>query len=112
MEKGHRGELYALGYLLSLGCIPVAENFRSGHHEIDLIMLDGEVLVFIEVKLRSSSSFGLPEDFVDDNKMEFIRLAAEDWMVRHSWGGRIRFDIVAILEVDGMMEITHFCDAF
>ena len=102
----------ARAYLLQAGCEIIEENYRSGHREIDLIVQEEEVVVFVEVKMRSGSDFGMPEDFVDERKAEYLRMAAENWMLKNKWSGRIRFDIVAILEEGKLVEITRFRDAF
>ena len=112
MTRGTRGELRALKFLLENGYVVLTRNYRYRHYEIDLVASHEGVLVFAEVKTRGSKNYGYPEEFVDEDKMDFVRLAAENFIEEHNWQGEIRFDIIAILEKGGSVEITHFVDAF
>ena len=63
MNAGEKGERLALEYLLKRGYTLRAKNYRVGHREIDLILEDREgVIVFVEVKARSSLRYGLPRE--------------------------------------------------
>ena len=65
MNAGEKGERLALEYLLKRGYTLRAKNFRAGHREIDLILEDREgVIVFVEVKARSSLRYGLHDRYV------------------------------------------------
>lgn len=95
---GGHAERWALDYLVRRGLQEVARNFRSRGGEIDLVMLDGECLVFIEVRYRKSSSFLTPAITVDSRKQRKILRTAALFLSRH---GRYanqttRFDVVAI----------------
>lgn len=75
----------------------IARNFRAAGAEIDLIAMDGDTLVFVEVKARRGTSYGTPEAAVDDRKQMRIRRAAEVFTSQNSAAGvAIRFDVVAI----------------
>jgi len=88
-------ENLAADYLLSLGYRLLERNWRYKNlGEIDLICLEGEEIVFVEVKMRGSSLFGLPEDAVDFKKLQKIRRVAEIYPK----GNRLwRIDVVVIL---------------
>ncbi|MEI9919186.1 MAG: YraN family protein [Bacteroidota bacterium] len=108
MQTGTGGESAAAEYLLSKGYEVLERNYRSGRAEIDLIVKKKNWLVFVEVKTRSGSDFGFPEEFVDRAKEEMILMAAENYIFKVNWEGNVRYDIVAILKG----EIMHFEDAF
>jgi putative endonuclease len=69
-------------------------------------------LVFVEVKTRSGSLYGFPEEFVDKEKEENVFFAAEEYMSRIGWEGNVRYDIVAVLGTGLEREVSHFEDAF
>lgn len=97
---GRVGEDLAHRYLRRRGCTVVARNYRtlSGSGEIDLVVWQGETLVFVEVKTRSSEEFGEPEAAVDAEKQERVRRAARDYARRSrvDWD-KTRFDIVNVV---------------
>jgi putative endonuclease len=76
--KGKSAENVVKEYYERLHYEFLEQNYRYRRYEIDLIMLkDNQLLVFIEVKLRSGNLFGNPESFVDDAQQERILEAAE-----------------------------------
>lgn len=109
---GKRGEDLAVDYLKAHGYEVVARNYRYQRGEVDIICRADDLLIFVEVKLRSSKSFGLPEDFVSENQQQKITSAAEQFMLVQEWSGDVRFDILAILQRKGQSDIVHFKDAF
>lgn len=111
-ERGLAGENLAVTYLQKKGYEILERNFRSGKSEIDVIAKKDDVLVFVEVKARSSSKFGNPEDFVDEKKAAKIVEGAENYIESEKWDGPIRFDIISILYQMNESELTHFIDAF
>lgn len=109
-SKGKKGELLAKLYYEHLGYEILEQNYRYKRGEIDLIALkDNELLVFIEVKFRSSSQFGESETFVTPNQQNLIKEVAEEYIFAINWQKDIRFDIVCF---DKNYEITVFSDAF
>lgn len=110
-ELGEEGELMAADYLKKKGYAIRETNYRFSHAEIDIIAEIDNLLVFVEVKMRSGTAFGLPEEFVDDKKAELISMAAGHYLETIEWPHDIRFDIVAILK-NHQIEIQHFEDAF
>ena len=113
-NHGRIGEDMAHRYLRAQGCTVVARNYRtlSGSGEIDLVAWHGGLLVFIEVKTRSSSEFGPPESAVDAEKRDRLRIAARDYARRADvvWE-KTRFDIVSVV-LDGGPGIVWLRDAF
>lgn len=109
---GERGEAVALEFLERLGYSLVERNFQTRYGEIDLILRDGGALVFCEVKLRRSTSFGEPTEAVTALKQNKLRLVAEEYLAEKEPDfEEVRFDVVGILQ-RGKTEITHIKDAF
>jgi putative endonuclease len=76
IKTGSKGENLAAEFLKTKGFEIVARNYRFKKAEIDLIIRRENWLIFVEVKTRSSSNFGEPEEFVDDYKANMIFQAA------------------------------------
>jgi len=102
-EKTHKqrvgkwGEEVAVHFLTDKGLNLVARNMRTPYGEIDLIMMDGVDVVFIEVKTRTNAAFGLPEDAITASKREHLMHSAQAYLQEHtelpdSW----RIDVIAI----------------
>lgn len=97
-KLGIRGEKEAEKLLKRAGYKIVERNFRSDYGEIDIIALDGEVLVFIEVKTRTSATFGTPKEAVDRRKQGKIVKSSLAYIAMR-WRGsepQSRFDVVSI----------------
>ena len=112
-EIGKKGEEIAVVHLRQLGWDILATNWRFKRAEVDIIAMDTNVLVFVEVKTRSTTYYGTPEQFVDARKKLFLAKAASAYMeeISHDW--EIRFDIISVLLPQGKeQEIKHFKDAF
>lgn len=108
--KGNRGEQLAADLLESEGYEILERNYRHSRSELDLIALwKNEILVFVEVKLRTRKDFGDAESFVSDHQQERIREAAEDYIHQINWQRDIRFDIIT---VDSDDRLEHLKDAF
>jgi putative endonuclease len=107
--KGRKGERLACRFLLKQGFDILARRYRSRSGELDIIAYEGDTLVFIEVKTRSSAAFGEPWEFVDWQKQQILRRTAEDFIADHDLGQyAYRFDIVSVLGT----EATLFKNAF
>jgi len=94
-QLGWRGEETVRRWLERRGFVFVERNFRTRYGEIDLIMRDGDVLVFIEVKTRRSRTFGAPEESISERKLERMEAAAEAFCQRHAQIGPRRIDLAA-----------------
>ena len=113
-DHGRWGEDMAYRYLRRHGCTVVARNYvaRSGAGEIDLVTWEGGVLVFVEVKTRSSDDFGAPDAAVDAEKQRRIAIAAREYGRRAQVeDSRTRFDIVSVM-LAGPPRIAWRRDAF
>ncbi|MCD6337950.1 MAG: YraN family protein [Verrucomicrobia bacterium] len=114
LELGALGEKAALRALRRKGLRLLARNFRSPRGEIDLIMREGDALVFVEVKTRSSEEWSRPAAAVDSGKKRRIAMAAMDYLKALGRPPAIlRFDIVEVLAENGKVtQIRHLPDAF
>jgi putative endonuclease len=111
---GDRGERAAESYLRGRGIVILERRFRIRGGEIDLIGREAGEIVFIEVKARSSESFGHPSEAITLSKQRRIIRAASFYLVsRATWDHPCRFDVVTVrFEKDGTAEIEHLRDAF
>jgi putative endonuclease len=95
---GAAGEAYVAAYLASQGSIIVERNWRIKDGEIDLIAREGSLLLFVEVKTRTSEKFGHPLEAIDRNKAFRIQKLALAWISLHEkWGSEYRIDCAAVL---------------
>lgn len=111
---GAYGEKLAAQYLCEAGLEIVARNWRCRYGELDLIVRDPSVTVFVEVKTRSGSGFGTPAESVTFAKQQRIRRLALLWLAQQDgqWR-RIRFDVVSVLVPRGRKPvIDHLPAAF
>jgi putative endonuclease len=107
--QGRKGERIACRFLLGQGFDVLARRHRCRSGELDIIAFEGETLVFVEVKTRSSRDFGEPWEFVDWQKQQILRRAAEEFIADHDLGQyAYRFDIVSVIGKDA----TLFRNAF
>lgn len=111
---GNRGERAAVKYLHRQGFQILARQSRSRIGEIDIIARDGDWIVFVEVKTRSSSAAGLPVEAVTPAKQQQLTRAALAWLKRRGLlDHRARFDVIAIVWRDsGDPDIAHYRHAF
>jgi len=99
-ELGRRGEDAAAAYLERVGLTVVERNWRSKNGEVDLIALDGEELVFCEVKTRKTVSRGTPAEAVTPAKQKrYERLARAYIQSAGLDQVSVRFDVISILVV-------------
>lgn len=112
-ETGIKGEEIAENFLQTKGYKILYRNWTYDKKEVDIIALKEHLLVFIEVKTRANTYFGNPEDAVTNQKQEFLKIAAEEFLYQHPEYQEIRFDIISIVLSKGSIhEIVHFEDAF
>ncbi len=106
---GRRAEERALEYLEREGFTVVERNFRGGGGEIDLVALEGEVVVFVEVRYRGKGVWETPEESISHRKQRRLWQAAEYYLAEVIGEAKpARFDVIAIKGE----EILHYRDAF
>ena len=107
--KGNIGEELATNFLKKQKYKILGRNYRNSIGEIDIIAKDKKVVVFVEVKARSSDEFGLPCEAVDYRKQQKIHSVASIFLKEKKLEDcEIRFDVIEVL--DG--EINHIKDCF
>lgn len=114
LRRGRLGERAARHHLQRRGLKFLTANFRSARGEIDLIFRDGDCLVFVEVKTRSSEDWTRPAAAVDADKRRRLSQCALDYLrlLRHP-PVRIRFDVVEVLLSEGRVrEVRHLPNTF
>lgn len=111
---GRKGEDIAHRFLKQNGFHILARRFRlaDGSGEIDIIAREGDIIVFVEVKTRNTSSYGGPERALGTEKERNLVRAARSYLLKvgADWS-QARFDIVTIVVANPPV-ITHYRDAF
>ena len=95
-QQGRAGEQAALAYLQRQGLKLVEANFSCGGGEIDLIMRDGDTLVFVEVRERADADHGGAAASIGPMKVRRIVHAAETYLQRFDDVPACRIDVIAI----------------
>ncbi|MGV3658130.1 MAG: YraN family protein [Chitinophagaceae bacterium] len=110
---GKKGEEGAAAYLLQKGFEILHRNWRHSYYEIDIIALKNGVLHFVELKLRTSKKFGLPEEAVNKRKFRRLLNAADEFLHRHPQYRHLQYDIVAIsIHPNGVADYFFIEDAY
>lgn len=110
---GRRGEDMAHRYLQKAGYIVLARNYKPGvDSEVDIVARQDEIVVFIEVKSRSTIEYGAPDRAIDQDKQKHIVRAARAFATRAGvdWG-QVRFDTISVVFTNPP-SIVHQQDAF
>ncbi|MES2274577.1 MAG: YraN family protein [Bacteroidota bacterium] len=112
-DLGRRGEALAKTHLENAGYEILDENWTYAKAEVDLIAYKDRVIVFVEVKARSGTAFGEPEDFVNLRKQKLLARVADEYIYLMNHRGDVRFDIIAILfKNEDNYRLNHIEDAF
>lgn len=113
-ELGRRGEDAACRHLEDSGYTIVERNWRSRTGELDIIAAKGGTTVFVEVKSRSVTSFGEPEEAVTPVKVRRIRALTAEYLAAGERHGDVRFDVISVVfdAGGGPAELRHLEDAF
>lgn len=111
-QNGQQAEKMAYEYLTAKGYRLQVQGYRYKRGEADLIMVKNNLLVVVEVKMRSGHAFGYPESFVTEAQANRLHALATHYMQRIGWQGLLRFDVVAIERTRAGFEILHIEDAF
>src|SRR4030067_3631938 len=113
ISKVKKGEDAAASFLAKEGYKIIERNFRCPLGEIDIVALDKGVLVFVEVKTRSSNKFGLPEEAVNRRKQNQMTKAAQFYISRKKlFNSPARFDVVAVILSGEKIEVRVIRNAF
>jgi putative endonuclease len=111
-DSGKLGEKLAKEYLINQGYKILHTNWRTARYEVDIIAKKDNILVFCEVKYRSSNRFGEPELFVSKRKQKNVIKSAIIYIEQNCWQGESRFDIISVLMEEKTIKINHIKDAY
>jgi len=114
VARGKAAEDFALTQLTDKGFRLLERNFFCKGGELDLIMMDGDELVFVEVRYRSRSDYGDGGESIDQYKQRKLRIAAEAWLSKNesaTFRG-CRFDVMSVSGDVNQFEAEWIDDAF
>ena len=95
---GRKGESLAADHLIAQGMKVLARNWRCAAGEIDIVALEGSVVVICEVRTRTSDRFGTPLDSVNAAKFARLRSLAMRWLIANDMrGAAVRVDVIGII---------------
>ena len=110
---GTKGENLARKTLKNKGFRVLARNHRTRLGEVDLVCRDGDTVVFVEVKARTSDEFGHPSEAVGHRKQAKLRNLAEEYVSAHDLeDSPVRFDVVSVRLDTDPPEVEHIPGAF
>ena len=111
-ETGKWGEVEAIRLMKEQGMNVIDVNWTFLHLEIDIVALDGDMLVVGEVKTRSSNAYGEPEMFVNKTKQKKLIRAANLYLQHKHRNNEVRFDVIGILRTPRGITTNYVKDAF
>lgn len=109
---GHKGEDLAAEYLERHGYTIHDRDWHCGHKDLDLVVIKDNTIVFVEVKTRTGTEWGYPQDFVDDRKIRRIVNSADAYLRFYQIDMDVRFDIVSIVAEGETYRVEHIEQAF
>lgn len=105
---GIMGEEIAVKYLMNKGYRIIERNFLCRQGELDIIAQDNNYVVFLEIKARSSTEFGLPSEAVTKNKIEHMIKAIKYYLYKNNLeNSNIRIDIIEVYLKENTYHINH-----
>ncbi|MDX9893723.1 MAG: YraN family protein [Patescibacteria group bacterium] len=109
-QLGRRGEQLAKVHLQRRGYQIINQNYRTRQGEVDLICLHQGIIHFVEVKTRSTKSYGWPEEAVNAAKLSKISLAAQAYLAEHNTTRPWQIDVlsISINQQNHSGQIKHF----
>lgn len=96
LETGKEGEEMAAAWLLEQGFTILHRNWKHSYFELDVIAEKEDILHFIEVKTRTTDTYGYPEEGVTAKKLERLMNAGEEFLNMYPVWERIQYDILSI----------------
>ncbi|SHG73704.1 YraN family protein [Winogradskyella jejuensis] len=111
-ELGKKGEQLAVDFLIENNYSIVARNYRFEKAEVDIIAQKKDILAIVEVKTRSTTDFGNPQDFVKPKQIKNLVKAVDEYVTVNNLDVEVRFDIIAIVKEKGDYKIEHLENAF
>jgi len=109
---GKEGEEIAARYLQEHGYTIQDRDWHCGHKDLDLVVTKDDTIVFVEVKTRTGTGWGNPQDFVNDRKIQSIVRSADAYLRLNQINMDVRFDIVSVVAENGDFKVEHIEQAF
>jgi len=109
---GKAGEDAAVSYLLQHNYIIRHRNWRRGHLELDIVAAKNDELIIIEVKTRKNTTFALPHEAVNMQKIRRTVLATDTYIKVFQLDNPVRFDIITVVGDESNFQIEHIKEAF
>lgn len=107
-ETGNKGEEMAVLFLKKIGFQIIALNWRYKKLDVDIIAYDKDILVFVEVKVRSSGGFASPNELINKEKQNRLFRAAQAYLRQSGHQGQLRFDVITFIN----NKLEYIKDAF
>lgn len=111
-ELGKKGEQLAVDFLLKNNYEIIERNYRFDKAEVDIIAKKNDILAIVEVKTRSTTDFGNPQDFVKPKQIQRLVKAVDEYVQVNKLDVEVRFDIIAIVKEGNSFKIEHLENAF
>jgi len=111
-ELGKKGEQLAVDFLIENNYDIVECNYRFDKAEVDIIAQKKDILAIVEVKTRSTTDFGNPQDFVKPKQIKNLVKAVDEYVTVNNLDLEVRFDIIAIVKEKDGFKIEHLENAF
>ena len=111
-ELGIKGEQLAVDFLIKNNYEIIERNYRFEKAEVDIIAKKDDTLAIVEVKTRSTTDFGNPEDFVKPKQIKNLVKAVDEYVTANNLNVDVRFDVIAIVKNEKQYDIEHLENAF
>ncbi|KGO90327.1 YraN family protein [Flavobacterium suncheonense] len=111
-ELGKQGEEAAVVFLKKEGYEILERNWVFQKAEIDIIAKKNDVLAIVEVKTRSNTEYGDPQNFVNQKKIKLLVKAVNEYVGTKNLDFNIRFDIIAVKNDATKLQVEHLENAF
>ena len=111
-DLGNQGEEAAVAYLKGEGYEILERNWVFQKAEIDIVALKNEVLAIVEVKTRSNTDYGDPQNFVNSKKIKLMVKAVNEYVILKNLDFNIRFDIISVKKDATKLQVEHLENAF
>jgi putative endonuclease len=110
-DLGKQGEDIAYRYLIEKGYVILERNWRIGRKELDIVTLDGDILVIVEVKTRATTE-EYPAELLSRQKKKNLLTAGEAYLLSRNLQHELRLDLILItgpeLNVEHIQEAVNF----
>lgn len=111
-DLGTKGEELAVEVLLKKGYKILERNYIFQKAEVDIIAQKEDILAIVEVKTRSTNTFGNPQDFLKPKQIQRIVKAVDHYITLNQLDVEVRFDIIAIVKNGNQFDIEHLENAY